>query len=94
MDVLPLLRKMHQDVTDYSLEIKGTVHEDHPRKFDKIVVAHVLTGHCLDTEMVQKALNLSHHEYCSVSASLAGSVEIEMTTRLIELGPEPVLALD
>ena len=94
MDVLPILRKMHQEVTDYHLEIKGTVHEGHPRKFDKIVVEHVLTGHNLDPEMVQKAINLSHHKYCSISASLAGSVEIEMTNRIIEAAPEPALARD
>jgi putative redox protein len=88
MDVLPILRKMRQEVTDYHLEIKGTVHEGHPRKFDKIVVEHVLTGHNLSQEMVDKAIELSHHKYCSISASLAGAVEIEMTSRLIEAAPE------
>ena len=92
MDVLPILRKMHQEVTDYQLERKGTVHEGHPRKFEKIVVEHILTGHNLNPEMVQKAIALSHDKYCSVSASLAGSVEIEMTSRLIEAAPEPLLA--
>lgn len=92
MDVLPILRKMHQEVTDYQLEIKGTVHEGHPRKFDKIVVEHVLTGHNLNPEMVQKAIALSHDKYCSVSASLAGAVEIEMTSRIIELEPAPSYA--
>lgn len=88
MDVLPILRKMHQEVTDYHLEIKGTVHEEHPRKFDKIVVEHVLTGHDLKQEMVDKAIALSHDKYCGISACLAGSVEIEMTSRLVEAAPE------
>lgn len=94
MDVLPILRKMHQEVTDYHLEIRGTVHEGHPRKFDKIVVEHVLTGYNLNPEMVHKAITLSHEKYCSISASLRGSVEIEMTNRLLEAEPEPCLALD
>ncbi|HEX2910134.1 MAG TPA: OsmC family protein [Chloroflexia bacterium] len=87
MDVLPILRKMRQDVTDYRLEIKGTVHEEHPRKFDKIIVEHVLTGHNLSQEMVDKAIQLSHDKYCSVSASLKDSVEVVMTSRLIEAAP-------
>jgi putative redox protein len=93
MDVLPILRKMRQEVTDYQLEVKGTIHQEHPHKFDKIVVEHVLTGYNLSQEMVDKAINLSHHKYCSISASLAGAVEIEMTSRLLEAGatPEPSL---
>ena len=89
MDVLPILRKMRQEVTDYHLEIKGIVHEEHPRKFDKIIVEHVLTGHNLSQEMVDKAIDLSHHKYCSISASLQGSVEIEMTSRLLEAKAAP-----
>jgi putative redox protein len=84
MDVLSLLRKMRQDVTGYQLEIKGWERIEHPQKFDRIIVEHVLTGHNLNQAMVDKAISLSHHKYCGVSASLAGSVEIEMTSRLIE----------
>jgi putative redox protein len=87
MDVLPILRKMHQEVTGYQLEIKGMVHDEHPRKFDKIVVEHILTGHNLKQEMVDKAIALSHDKYCSVSASLTGPVKIEMTSRLVEAAP-------
>ncbi len=94
MDVLPILRKMHQEVTDYHLEIKGVVHESHPHKFDKIVVEHVLTGHNLNPELVNKAITLSHEKYCGISASLRGSVEIEMTSRLLEAAPEPSLVLN
>jgi putative redox protein len=87
MDVLPILRKMRQEVTNYRLEIKGDVHDGHPRKFDRIVVEHVLEGHNLNQEMVDKAIHLSHDKYCSVSACLVGAVEVVMTSRLIEAAP-------
>lgn len=87
MDVLPILRKMRQEVIEYHLEIKGTIHDEHPHKFDKIVVEHVITGHNLNQEMVDKAIHLSHSKYCSVSACLQGSVEIVMTSRLLETMP-------
>jgi putative redox protein len=86
MDVLSILRKMRQDVTAYHLELKGWEEAEHPKKFDKIVVEHVIEGHNLNPEMVDRALRLSHEKYCGVSASLAGSVEIEMVSRLIEAG--------
>ena len=84
MDVISMLRKMRQDVTDYHLEIKGWERTEHPQKFDRIIVEHVLTGHNLSQEAVDRAIKLSHEKYCGVSASLAGSVEIEMTSRLVE----------
>ncbi len=86
MDVLSMLKKMRQDVTGYHLEIKGWEHEEHPKKFDRIIVEHVIEGHNLNQAMVDKAVKLSHEKYCGVSASLAGSVEIEMTSRLVEIG--------
>ncbi len=84
MDVLSMLRKMRQDVTGYRLEIKGQEHQEHPKKFDRIIVEHVIEGRNLNQAMVDKAIRLSHQKYCGVSASLAGSVEIEMISRLVE----------
>jgi putative redox protein len=83
MDMLSLLRKMRQDFTAYHLEIKGWERTEHPQKFDRIVVEHIVTGHNLNQALVDKALKLSHEKYCGVLASLAGSVEIEMTARLV-----------
>ncbi len=87
MDVISMLRKMRQEVTGYRMEIKGWEREEHPKKYEKIVVEHVVEGHNLNQEMVDKAIRLSHEKYCAVSASLAGSVEIEMTSRLVEVSP-------
>ncbi|MEI7556657.1 OsmC family protein [Candidatus Chlorohelix sp.] len=86
MDVISMLKKMRQEVSGYRLEVKGWEHEEHPKKFDRIVVEHVVEGHNLSQESVDKAIGLSHEKYCSVSASLAGSVEIVMTSRLVETG--------
>jgi putative redox protein len=84
MDVIGMLRKMRQDVTSYNLEIKGWEHEEYPKKFDRIIIEHIVTGHNLSREMVERAVQLSHEKYCGVSASLQGSVEIEVVTRLVE----------
>lgn len=84
MDVLSTLRKMRQEVTGYRLAVKGWEHNEHPRKFDKILVEHIIEGRNLNPAMVNRALKLSHEKYCGVSASLAGAVEIEMTARLVE----------
>jgi putative redox protein len=84
MDVLSILRKMRQDVTAYSVEVRGWEHDQHPKKFDHVIIEHVVEGHQLNQEMVDRAIKLSHEKYCGVSASLAGSVEIEVASRLVE----------
>lgn len=84
MDVLSMLRKMRQDVTGYHLEISGQEQTEHPKKFEHILVEHVVEGRNLNPAMIDKAIRLSHEKYCGVSASLAGSVEIEMVIRLVE----------
>jgi putative redox protein len=82
IDVLGILRKMRQEVTGYRVEVKGWEHDEHPKKFDKIVIEHIVTGRNLDLEAVNKAVHLSHEKYCGVSASLQGSVDIEVSARI------------
>jgi putative redox protein len=88
MDVISMLRKMRQDVTAYRIELKADEHEEHPQKYDRIIAEHIVEGHNLNQEMVERAVRLSHEKYCTVAASLAGSVEIKMTARLVEAAPE------
>ena len=91
MDVISILRKMRQEVTGYRIQLRGEEHTEHPKKFDRIVVEHIIEGYKLNPEQVAKAVQLSHEKYCTIAASLAGSVEIEMTYQIIEAAPVPVL---
>lgn len=84
IDVLSILRKMRLEVTSYRLDIKGIEEAELPKKFDKIIVEHVLTGPNLRQDAVDRAVKLSHEKYCGVSASLEQTVEIEMTGRIAE----------
>lgn len=70
MDVLGILRKMRQDVTDYRIQVHGTRRDEHPKVFTEITVEHVVTGHHVSPEAVEKAVRLSWEKYCSVGAML------------------------
>ncbi len=85
IDVLSLMRKMRQEFSGYYLEIKGWEEEEMPKKFQRITVEHVIEGRNLNKEMIDRAIRLSHEKYCGVSASLGSEVEIEMTSRLVEV---------
>lgn len=84
MDVISILRKMRQDVTAYEVILKGERATEHPRVFTAITVEHVVTGHGVSEEAVEKAVVLSHHKYCPASAMLGKSVKIDHACRVVE----------
>jgi putative redox protein len=75
-DVISVLKKKRERVTDYRIEVHGDRREEHPRSFRKMEVRHILRGRGLSAESVARAIELSTNKYCSVSASLRPTVEI------------------
>lgn len=76
MDVVAILRKMKQDLTEYRIEIHAERHPEHPRRFTKVVITHYVRGNNLDPAMVEKAVRLSDEKYCSASATLRVPTEV------------------
>lgn len=76
MDVLSILTKMKQEVTDYTVEVHGDREPDTvPSLFTKIHVHYRLWGD-LDEKKVARAIDLSMGTYCSVTKMLEKAVEI------------------
>jgi putative redox protein len=84
IDIISILKKMRQDVTDYEVRVSGERAEEHPKVFTHIVVEHVVTGHNLVAANVARAVELSATRYCSVSATLEGVAKVEHKYTLIE----------
>ncbi len=68
MDVLGILRKMRQDVTDYRVIVHAQRADDHPKVLTEVTVEHVVTGRHVSPEAVERAVKLSWQKYCSVGA--------------------------
>jgi len=76
VDVISILKKQRQDVTDYRIEVKGERREEFPRSYTRLEVKHILRGRGLSEHSVARAVELSDQKYCSVAASLRGAAEI------------------
>ena len=76
MDVISILRKKRQQVTAYEIAIRGERRPEHPRSYTHIEIGHHFTGHDLSPEAIAHAIDLSHHRYCSVQASLDPAIEV------------------
>ncbi len=84
MDIVPLFRKMRQDVTAVELNITADRSEEHPKVYTKIDIEYVVTGRNLDEQKVRHAVDLSQEKYCSVSAMLKKACPVNYTVRLVQ----------
>jgi putative redox protein len=76
MDVISILQKKRQDVTSFEVVLHGERAADHPKVYTEITMEYIVTGHGVDLESVQRAVELSEGKYCSVNGMLKQSVKI------------------
>lgn len=84
IDVLHILRKGRQAVTDCMVELDGKRAEKDPKVFTRIQLHYVVTGRALDAAQVERAITLSKEKYCSATAMLAKTAEIAVDFEIRE----------
>jgi putative redox protein len=84
VDVVSILRKKREQVTDYRVEVSGQRREEHPRSYKRMEVHHIVTGRNISERSVAQAIALSEEKYCSVAATLRPTAEIVSSFEIIE----------
>jgi putative redox protein len=85
-DVQSILEKKRQDVRSYDVEVVGQRVEEHPRKFIKLHVHHIVRGRSVSEKAVADAIELSDTKYCSVAATVRPTAEITTSYEIVEIG--------
>ena len=75
-DVVLILQKSKQAVTDCEVLIEAERAEKDPKVFTKIHLHFIVKGHNLAPDKVERAINLSAEKYCSASIMLGKTAEI------------------
>jgi putative redox protein len=75
-DVVHILRKSRQPVSDCVAEIDAERAATDPKVFTKIHVHFIITGKGLDPKRVEQAVTLSSEKYCSASIMLGKVAEV------------------
>jgi putative redox protein len=75
-DVLLILRKARQSVTDCVVELVAERSETDPKVFTRIHAHFILSGRELDPHHVERAIRLSAEKYCSASIMLGATASI------------------
>ncbi len=75
-DVIAILKKSRQAVSDCYVELEAERAEQDPKVFTKIHMHFVVTGKDLKPEVVERAIKLSAEKYCSASIMLGKTATI------------------
>jgi len=76
VDVVEILRKMRQPLGSVRVDLEAQEADEHPKVFTRIQLVYRLEGHGLDPERAVRAVTLSQHKYCGVSAMLRHTAAI------------------
>ena len=87
-DVVSILKKSRQKVTDCRVELDAERADEVPKVFTRIHIHFVVTGQDLKAAAVERAIELSAEKYCSATIMLSASVEISHDFEIVEAGSD------
>jgi putative redox protein len=83
LDLVSILQKQRQTITDFSVDVEGTRRDEAPQIFTAIHMTFHLRGE-IDPAKAERAAELAVKKYCSVHDMLAnGGVDISYDLNLI-----------
>ncbi|HGG4251035.1 TPA: OsmC family protein [Salmonella enterica subsp. salamae serovar 42:z29:-] len=83
IDVVSILQKGRQNVTNCEVKLTSERREDAPRLFTYINLHFIVTGNDLKEAAVARAVDLSAEKYCSVALMLEKAVNITHSYEVI-----------
>ena len=84
-DVINILKKSRQDVTDCTVELEAERADTEPKIFTKIHAHFVVEGNNLSEDKVKRAIDLSAGKFCSASIMLGKTAEITHDFEMVSI---------
>jgi len=75
-DVVSILQKSREDITDCDVRITANRAPDHPKIFTDIHLHFVVSGRDVKERNIKRAIKLSAEKYCSASIMLGAMAKI------------------
>ena len=85
MDVISILRKKRQQVTNFEVKLEAGRAPDHPHVFTDITINYIVHGRQVDPKAVLRAIELSRDKYCPAMAMLSPTTNITHQFEIIEI---------
>lgn len=84
MDVISILQKKQQKVTQFEVRVDAPRSSDHPKVFTSAVVTYIITGKDVDEDAILRAIELSATKYCPVQAMLEQAFPVDLRYEIYE----------
>jgi putative redox protein len=86
IDVMLILRKARQPVTDCVVEVEADRAGEDPKVFTAIRLRYIITGRGLAVPQVERAIKLSKEKYCSATIMLAKTANVTFEFEVRDAG--------
>lgn len=84
MDVLSILRKKRQRVTQFEVKVNAPRSAEPPHVFTSALITYLVTGNNVDETAVVRSIELSMTKYCPVQVMLAHALPMELHYEIYE----------
>jgi putative redox protein len=84
MDVISILQKKRQNVTDFEVMVDAARSADHPKVFTNAVITYIVSGHDVEESALLRSIELSVTKYCPVQAMLEQAFPMDLCYEIYE----------
>ena len=84
MDVISILRKKRQDVTQFEVRVDAPRSADHPKVFTKAVITYIVAGRSVDEDAVLRSIELAAIKYCPAQIMLELAFPMDLHYEIYE----------
>lgn len=85
MDVISILRKKRQNITQFDVRVELSRAEEFPKVFTSAVITYSVSGRSVDEAAVLRAIELSATKYCPAEFMFSQLFPIDMQYEIYEI---------
>ena len=84
MDVLSILQKKRQQVTQFEVRVDAPRSADYPKVFTRAVITYIVTGRNIDETAVLRSIELTATKYCPAQIMLEQAFPMDLHYEIYE----------
>ena len=93
MDVISILQKKRQQITQFEVRVNAPRSADHPQVFTSALIKYIVTGRGVDESAVLRSIELAATKYCPAQFMLAEVFPMELHYEIFEEGEDGIRKL-
>jgi putative redox protein len=90
MDVISILQKKKQAVSDFQIKLHADNASEHPKVFTQAVIEYIVTGKDISETAVLRAIELSVEKYCPAQAMLSKAFPMRLIYTIADESGQPL----